>query len=544
MTALAARAPLASAAPPGHRPPPRFRTSTRYDDSDVLRVREIIGLSRLVPFFETRLARATGRRMEGLTVEAMLVAMLCAACDRRAMHLAEREQNSAVKQVERLFHRMLAPIDPSPYPKNRVLDPTAFAKKIKPMPQHEQDRRFDLLNWVANRLLEATLLALPDKVRKAWNGSLVQDATYLKVWAQFNKKNPDGTLRWMSSDPDAGWYIRHGDHYSNGTQGRDKIKLGMEAELAVMGPDDPARRQAFPNLVVAMALKAPGLDPAGMSVRILTELSRRHLLADPETGEAFPPGAHPDGPAPAPHPTGWLAVDRAYSNADAAKWALPVRALGYRPVIDYRDDHLGLQGSDQGMILVEGRWYSPAMPKALVDATKHCKVDHTIDETLYRLRINERQQYEIRLGKPNADGDRRAACPAASTPSNKLRAVARCNEKADSLPNQHAFDARPVLTLPLTVAGAVPKICRATTVTLRAATHAKHQQDLAYESPEWSRVYHLLRNTVEGENAHAKDTATHGIEEAKRRVRGIAANTLLVAFMIASTRPTGTPTAA
>lgn len=528
MTAMLDRAPLADAVPPGYLAPPSFHRG-QYPDADVRRVQEVIRLSGLVPFFEHRLRRTTGRRMEGLTVEAMLVAMLCAGCDRRAMHLSEftdvlhhrlsdrmradlgvtrprpyvasahdsrqdkdraiREQTNAVRQVERLFARMLAPIDPSPNPKNRVLDPAVFATKVKPLAPEEQARRQWLLDWAANQLLEATWLTLPERVRKAWKGSLVQDATYLKVWAQPTKRNADGTVRWVSCDPDAGWYRRDGDHYSDGTETLDKRKFGMEAELAIIGADDPDDLQAFPNLILGMTVKAPSFDPAGHAVDVLTGISRRHLLADPETGEALPDSAHPDGHAPDPHPTGWLAVDRAYSNTDAENFALPVRALGYRPVFDYRKDQRGLQGSHLGMLLVEGRWYSPAMPQALINATKDLKVDKgqvpKINEALYRVRIKAREAYEIRLGKPDpVTGDVRSSCPAASTPSGSPRAVAQCREKPGSLAKRGRLDPRPVIPLLVKTAGATPKICQATTVTIHADVHAKHQQDLAYESPK------------------------------------------------------------
>ncbi len=64
-------------------------------------------------------------------------------------------------------------------------------------------------------------------------------------------------------------------------------------------------------------------------------------------------------------------------------------------------------------------------------------------------------------------------------------------------------------------------------LTLHVDTHAKHQQDLSLQGERWF--------SVEGENGQVKDTSTQGIEEAeRRRVRGIAASTLLVAFGIAA----------
>ncbi len=42
------------------------------------------------------------------------------------------------------------------------------------------------------------------------------------------------------------------------------------------------------------------------------------------------------------HPAGFLAADRAYSNAKPEDFQLPVRALGYRPVYDYKINQLGV----------------------------------------------------------------------------------------------------------------------------------------------------------------------------------------------------------
>ena len=67
---------------------------------------------------------------------------------------------------------------------------------------------------------------------------------------------------------------------------------------------------------------------------------------------------------------------------------MPARSLGYQLVPDYRIDQLGLQGTHQGMILVDDSFYCPAMSEALINATKDFR-DGKIDEaTLWVLRMS------------------------------------------------------------------------------------------------------------------------------------------------------------
>ncbi|MFF7590320.1 hypothetical protein ACFZCK_22785 [Kitasatospora purpeofusca] len=88
----------------------------------------------------------------------------------------------------------------------------------------------------------------------------------------------------------------------------------------------------------------PGHDPAGNALTALKDLSRR----------GYKPG--------------WLAADRAYSNAQPDSFHLPLLDLGYRPIWDYRRDQLGIQGSHAGALLVDGTWYCPNIPAPLITA--------------------------------------------------------------------------------------------------------------------------------------------------------------------------------
>ena len=584
------------AADTDYAPTPRF-DKIPLPDAEVQHVRDVVALSGLVPVFEGLLARPTDRLPDGttrlragracrdITVEGVLVALVCLAAENKPLllnHVADvlhhrlsprmrsilgisrrvpylvpdqaratekqktrerSESDSADRQVERFFQRMLAPMDPSPLPKNRVLSQTDHDAKVKPLTARDIAERQALLEWTSNRLLEATWLTLPRNVRGAWKGSLGHDATWVGAWSEGRGK--DDPKR--PSDPDAGYYGRGGDHApTNGfhpndreSDGTKKWKFGYELELAIIGADCAADERKYPFLILGMNAHRPGQDPGGTCIRVLADISRRHLLANPVTGKRLPDGTHPD-PEPKPHPTLWLAADRAYSHSKMETWALPARALGYAVVIDYGEGDLGVQGSYAGMILVEGTWYSPGMPKPLREATADRRAGKISEET-YRTRIGERANYRMRVrerekdkatGKPT--GLIKYACPAAGTVGGKHRPLAKCANKPDSLVTVGLLDGR-LRIGPPKITGAIPTICEQQTVDVPVTVEPKHQQDLAFESPEWAAVYHPLRNTIEGRNNQVKDPAFQGLASAhRRRVRGIAAVTFLSAVMLAA----------
>ena len=244
----------------------------------------------------------------------------------------------------------------------------------------------DRLETLANALLEASVSVLTGDERAAFDGCTGLDATPVPLFS----RGPSRRAGLSASDPDGGWYVREGDHREReDDKGKPlrKIAWALEATIAVTARP-PGAPPAHPNLAIGMAMTRPGEDPGGTGARVLASAAARG------------------------HKPGWLGYDRAYTQALPGRFHLPARALGYQPVMDYRDDQLGIQANTGGAILVEGTWYCPALPGPLITATTGLR-DHAIDRDLYDQQITARACYQLkRKDGPDADGYQRLSCPA------------------------------------------------------------------------------------------------------------------------------------
>jgi hypothetical protein len=260
----------------------------------------------------------------------------------------------------------------------------------------------------------------------------------------------------------------------------------------------PGAPPAHPDLAVGLALARPGEDPGGTGARVLASVAARG------------------------HKPGWLGYDRAYTAALPERFQLPARALGYRPVMDYRIDQLGIQASTGGAILVEGSWYCPALPGPLITATTRLR-DHAITRELYDQQITARRPYQLkRKDGPGADGYQRLSCPAAGHHPGLI-----CPLRQASLSPR---DGRPKVLQP---PPEPPRLCTQTAITIAPDIGARYRQDLPYGSPAWHARYATLRNTIEGLNGYAKDTAHQALAQpARRRVRGITAQSIFTALLM------------
>jgi hypothetical protein len=178
---------------------------------------------------------------------------------------------------------------------------------------------------------------------------------------------------------------------------------------------------------------------------------------------------------------------------------------------------------------VEGWWYSPSIPPALITATIDCRAGRISKET-WHTRIEARRDYRLRLKeKPDRAGHLRLMCAAAGA-----NPTVGCPLKPRSL--ERTTSARTRITVTPELSANPARICQQDSVVFPPEAGAKFLQNLHYGSPEWEATYHTLRNTIEGFNGIAKNGARAALGDAdRRRIRGVAAQTLFVALLIFGT---------
>ncbi|MEV5784290.1 hypothetical protein AB0L42_25250 [Streptomyces sp. NPDC052287] len=507
--------------------------------------------SGLVEEIEPLIARQTGRPCQ-LPVEALLFGMCLASArnvgavtltavadllyfslsDPIREHLGlrrypdnDRGFEAAYATVRRLFHRIIRAVDPSPLPKNHRLDRAHADRILNEADPAELAHKRGLMIKLANLILTMSLREALPLLEDHWDGSLCVDATVIGTYAK--GLGPDSPV--TSSDPDAAWYVRTAKHKdplaldglaptgnakdrktSKIQKKADRIKkrkFGYDASLVIArdpsydgaplpdGTSDPA---VVPALVIAFSVDKPSHRPGNVAVEALQQIDDSL-------------------------PRGYLAGDRAYNDQKPENFQLPIRAMGYEPVYDYAKDQLGIQAGFAGAELVEGNWYCPSMPQTLKDATKDL-IAENIDKQTWIDRIRARAAYLFMpKQRPDAEGHRRMMCPAEAGRT-------QCPLKQYTLGRGIHL---PLIDPAPTPAGP-PLCCSQKTVTIPPEAGPNLWQPLQYGSEAWQRVYFRLRNSVEGINGYAKDTLYERLEEpGTRRIRGIAAQTILLAFQLA-----------
>ena len=482
---------------------------------------ELIDRSEQAPVIEATLAHRTGRPRP-LPVRAVLAALLCLALDDRPLFLTEvtrllfcqlpaasrrllgvpgtatteRAFQAAYRRVRYCFHAIASAADPSALPKNRRLTEDELKARTKPMTPGQAAAARGRLEALVNALLEASVSVLTQDERAAFDGGTALDATPVPLFS----RGPSKRTGLCASDPDGGWYVREGDHREReDDKGKPLRKISWALEATIATTARPPRAEpACPNLATGLAMTRPGEDPGGTGARVLASVAARG------------------------HKTGWLGYDRAYTQALPGRFHLPARALGYSPVMDYRDDQLGIQANTGGAILVEGTWYCPALPGPLITATAGLR-GHAITRELYDQQITARACYQLKRKEgPDADGYQRFTCPATGSHPGLMCPL----RPATLIPR----DGRPKVLQP---PQEPPRLCRQTAITIAPDVGARYRQDLPYGTPAWQTRYATLRNTIEGLNGYAKDPAHQALAQpARRRVRGIAAQSIFTALLL------------
>lgn len=419
----------------------------------------------------------------------------------------QKAWRATYRTVRYRFHALLQPLDFTGLPRNRRYTPEELRARTRPMTAEAKALAHHRCTYICNRIIEASLVNR--EFRRQWKGSIAIDATPVKAYARGPNKEKRKFIK-HSAEPDGGWYIRDGDHRDRDRPPGPKQKApprkhlyGYELSLAISGPSEPGDNHEMPYLIVGMAvLHKPGTAIARHTETILRSLNERG------------------------HPADLLGADRLYTNLKPDTFALPARAYGYWPVIDYRDDQLGIQGQVEGAILVEGRLYCPKMPVSLISAT----IDHRsgrIDEQLWQQRIHARQSYRLRpKGRPDSEGHVRMLCPAAGA-----RPTARCELKPKSMSRHWLGNTQ--IELESAHIAHPPKVCRQQSITVAPSATDRYGQHLAYGSDLWHSTYAMLRNINEGANGIIKDGGNEALDDPeRRRIRGPAAQSVIVAFLI------------
>lgn len=404
-------------------------------------------------------------------------------------------------------------ISPSDRPKNRRLDHDDYMAlfELRSALRTDADRAkaYDRLSFFTNQLLEASFRMLPRDIRRQWNGSASVDATVVPGFARAELRGrckhwKDRPVERHSTDPDCAYYVRGPDDRDDegGPKKLDKVIWGYEATFVVSAHVEAMGDVPFPVLVLAMPpLHQPGREPGQNAVQGLKSLAARD------------------------HPAKYLAADNNYSAAKPEDFQLPARALGYDLVLSYRHDQLGVQAQSNGLIQVDGSWYCPTMPEDLITATRDHR-DGSIDDETYLTRIEARRAHEARPnGSPDDEGHQRYLCPAAQGAPTARCELKRKTDVVD--PKVQRVWIRPTNELKSHPA----KCCEQESVIVPPQAGAKFAQSLPFGTPEHKKVYGTLRNAVEGANGFLKDSAFEGIADPqRRRVRGMAAQSVLVAF--------------
>jgi hypothetical protein len=480
---------------------------------------EVIDSCGVADELEDLIKKPTGRP-RALNVRALFVALLLLAVDDRPLHikaatrlLYERLPASwrarlgisgdasgrkaflaRYRQVRYLFHLVVSLVDPSPEPKDRVLPVAELAAKRRRLSEAEVATRQGALEKLVADLLGASVKVCSADELSGFDGSVGLDATPVPLWSRGSSVHR-GTA---ASDPDGGWYVREGDRReTTGPEGKSLRKLfwALEATIVTMGRP-PGAVPSSPNLALALSLGKPGQDPAGAGARLLAGVRRRGW------------------------PAGYLGADRGYTQCLPEHFHLPVRALGYSLVMDYKAAELGRQANSQGALMVDGSFYCPAVPEDLITASSDKRAG-IIDDAMYKARISARASWRlVHKEGPDADGYERFACPAQGEHPHLC-----CPLR----PQANALGKVPVLSPP----PAPPKICTQSAITVAPDVGARHRQDLAFGTEGWASTYAAYRNTVEGWNGYLKDPAHEALAApGRRRVRGIAAQSIFVTLLL------------
>lgn len=121
--------------------------------------------------------------------------------------------------------------------------------------------------------------AMPAELRERWDSTVTMDATPVLAW----RIGTTARGSRVSSEPDAGWYVREHDPLGD-DGGGDKMKWAWDATLTNMA--SPRDDDAFPKLLLGMSLDRPGFRPTDNAMRAMDNLLTSDLPRNYAVGTA------------------------------------------------------------------------------------------------------------------------------------------------------------------------------------------------------------------------------------------------------------------
>lgn len=375
------------------------------------------------------------------------------------------------------------------------------------------------LSRIANKLvLTPVRIAIARGLMDDWGGDLSVDTTAIASWAK------PSTRRHASLEVSAGWHVSGGGEKT----------FGYSATLLVAGHTDPDLAGRYPQLCMGMALHSPSKEIGPQAVRLLGIVKRLW------------------------NQSGYLAGDLAYSDAKVENFHGPVRALGYKLVLDYKTTMVKKdKDAVEGVIAIAGELLCPHTPQRVIDGYHQMAgAKDSAEREALLPRLTEADPYLLPL-KQSADhrGLERRQCPAAGTsprvtcPWAQERDAASARARGRTSPprparTSHTVDldnprarkahpgARPQVRPPDRPSHRRPAICQQSTITVPADLMPKLRQELPWGRAAWQRAYRSLRSHIEGLNGRAKNVDTFLHSREKRQSRGRVAQTLLSAVQL------------
>lgn len=438
--------------------------------------------------------------------------------DRQALGLPDAgfEYDTTWRAVRRIAD-LIDPV-PTPHRKRITYDlAKAFRARVTP---HEQAVRQQRANTLMNTLIGATVRAGAGHVPSRWD--ITVDATVYPVYGKDGHDGPKKAraLRKKGKEPTLSTEFLAGLHAKsqgnretaneNGTPDTTEYTFGYDLHLALLatGKDD----YAHPRLFTAAGLNTPGVAPG----RCAVELAHRTGDLIDELG----------------HQPGYFIVDRGYSDQLKDNFHRPLDARGWEPVFSYKDNQLGVTGSQDGMPFVAGSFYCPGTPEQLLsahyDRYGKAKNDPTrIDADTYQQRLQRLSTHRMRLKQQPRTSDSSLVfeCPAAGP-----NPVATCPHK------QRSVDGKVLVQITSAPTGPhLPAVCaNKRSVSVPVADLPKGYQQLEYNSPQHQAVYKPGRSQIEGENRVLKDVNIRLADASQRRGRGYGLHCVIAAIKIAA----------